>query len=362
MAARILSVAFIGAGGVNFGGVDPGSPWDHASRLEVLSLEFSLKVVGISDPDTKRLAIVISERKGKNKIWEETATFTDYLVMLNQTKPDLVFIGIPPIAHGDIEINCASKRIHMFIEKPLSCKPPEFVEHINQAIKAQPGLIVSVGYMLRYHKALAFIKQTLASKNLKPIAISARYNAAYVSIPKPMWWDVRRSGGPVVEQATHFCDLVRYVGGEVLEESVHSVAVFPSEPIGNLSEIPAGCEVDVPIEFRINRATNATFKFSSGAVGTLQHALLMKGTNYFTEFEIWCDGLCLRLIDPYSNDCTVEVFGTTHEVHKFPDDPYLTEDRVFLNAVTTGNPDQILSSFEDATKTYSLAWKIQNPK
>lgn len=37
-----ITVAFIGAGGVNFGGVDPGSPWDHASRLETLRFFFKL--------------------------------------------------------------------------------------------------------------------------------------------------------------------------------------------------------------------------------------------------------------------------------------------------------------------------------
>lgn len=45
----------------------------------------------------------------------------------------------------------------MFIEKPLSCNPIEFVTKIRDTINSKPHLIVSVGYMLRYHKGSIFI-------------------------------------------------------------------------------------------------------------------------------------------------------------------------------------------------------------
>jgi predicted dehydrogenase len=359
-----LNVAFIGAGGVNFGGVDPGSPWDHASRLETLRGEFeNLKVVGISDVDQNRLNHVMEIRKKKaNPIWSSTRLFTDYMLMLEMMKPNLVFIGVPPSVHGEIEIECAKRGIHMFIEKPLSCNPIEFVTNIRDTIRLKPHLIVSVGYMLRYHKAIQYIHSVLKERNLRPINILARYNSAYTAIPKPMWWDTRRSGGPIIEQGTHFCDLARYFGGNVKLETVTSVAVSANSDAGKLSSVPSGCEVDVPMEFRINRATNSHWKFESGAIGSIQHSLLMKGEKYHTEFEIWCDGLSIRLKDPYSDNCVVEIYSESADpiIKIFPDDPYLSEDRAFLNAVCTKSSKDILSTYDDAVETYILSFQIQN--
>jgi predicted dehydrogenase len=316
--------------------------------------------------NTTRLAQVIAERKAKNlPLWENTEGFTSLEEMLDRTKPTLVFIGVPPFAHGHIEELCAERDIDMFIEKPLSCQAPAFVENLRDIFAKKPNLLVSVGYMLRYHKALDFIKDFLTKNHIKPVSICARYNSAYVSIPKPTWWDVRTSGGPVVEQGTHFCDLARYIAGDVDMNTVSSVVVPASSPVGTLSKVPPGCEEGVPMESRINRATSAHFKFTSGAVGILQHALLMKGERYFTEFEIWCDGYVIRLVDPYSPECYVEVFdssASTPTVHHFNDDPYLTEDRIFLEAAQTRDFSKVKSLYSDAVETYRLSYVIQNPK
>jgi len=131
--------------------------------------------------------------------------------------------------------------------------------------------------------------------------------------------------------------------------------------MGKLSEVPPGCDVGVPEEHRIARATSSLFKFENGAVGMLQHAITMKGERYFTEVELWCDGYVVRLVDPYSTDCRVEINDSSnkHQVYKFPDDPYLTEDRVFLEALQSRDSSKIKSSYSDAVNTYKLSYQIQ---
>eukprot|EP01129_Flabellula_baltica_P000773 TRINITY_DN1072_c0_g1_i2.p2 TRINITY_DN1072_c0_g1~~TRINITY_DN1072_c0_g1_i2.p2 ORF type:complete len:284 (+),score=70.88 TRINITY_DN1072_c0_g1_i2:25-852(+) len=223
----MLKIGFIGAGGVNFGGVDPGAPWDHASRLERIYADgnIDITVVGIAEPDQTRANFVLEQRQGNGcTIWIDTVVFADYREMLPHI--DCVFIGLPPNVHGDIEVNCANAGVHMFIEKPLHCKEPKEVYRILDAVEKN-GVTVSVGYMLRYCKAVQFIKDFLKEKNSTVTSVSARYNSAYTAIPKPMWWDLRRSGGPVIEQGTHFCDLHRYLGGDVDIDSVQAVAVSP---------------------------------------------------------------------------------------------------------------------------------------
>jgi len=298
---------------------------------------------------------VLEERKNNGyAIWNDTRIFTDFKEMLPLV--DAVFIGVPPNVHGEIELKCAQHGVHMFIEKPLHCENPKKVYEILKEVRKNK-VIVSVGYMLRYSKAVQFIRSFIEDYNIKIVSINARYNSAYTAIPKPFWWDTRRSGGPIVEQGTHFCDLCRYFGGEIDLDTVQSVSVSALDDAGVLSEVPEGCDVDIPNEYRIPRATQAVWRYSSGAIGILHHAILMKGTSYHTEFEIWADGYRILLSDPYSSNCTVRI---NDELYKFEnDDPYLTEDVVFLNAVLTGNDMMIRSLYEDSAKTYELSYIIR---
>jgi len=306
---------------------------------------------------------VLKDRQSKNlPLWTKTRIFTDVQTMLDTVEPDAVFIGIPPFAHGVIEEMCAERGIDMFIEKPISCKDTGFVENLRDCFTSHPDLIVSVGYMLRYHKAVDFIKNFLAERKIRPASICARYNSAYTGMATPGFWNARLSGGPVVEQGTHFCDLARYFGGAIDLDTVSSVFVRPTSAMGELSAIPPGCDVGLQEEHRIARATSSHFSFENGAVGILQHALVMKGERYFTEVELWCDGYIVRLVDPYSKECRVEIFDGTSErqVYQFPDDPYLTEDKVFLEAIQSRDSSEIKSLYSDAVETYKLSHRIQN--
>lgn len=49
--------------------------------------------------------------------------------------------------------------------------------------------------------------------------------ARYAKIAKPAWWMKSRDCGPIVEQATHFIDLSRYFGGDVVMDSVQAHAL-----------------------------------------------------------------------------------------------------------------------------------------
>uniref|UniRef100_A0A6B2LFC6 Gfo/Idh/MocA-like oxidoreductase N-terminal domain-containing protein n=1 Tax=Arcella intermedia TaxID=1963864 RepID=A0A6B2LFC6_9EUKA len=240
-----MRVAFVGAGRVNFGW--SGDPWDHATRLENINPLIPLQVVGIFDKNTELAHQVLKQRlEGTNRsetqrsIWKDAKIFSSLEAMIKEAKPEAVWIGVPPAAHGEIEKLCVSAGIHMFIEKPISCGTPETVEQIHKMLHSNPKVVVSVGYMLRYSKAVDYIKDFLSSRHLMPTSIMARYNTAYPSIGSKMWWDQRTSGGPIIEQATHFCDLLRYFGGEYDPKTVQAISVMSNEPVGLLSNVPEG--------------------------------------------------------------------------------------------------------------------------
>jgi len=266
-----FKIVFIGCGQVNFGGGE--GPWDHATRLESFNgkykSEYFLQIVGVSDPFVERAKQVVQFRQSKldkenpdlqKKMWEDTKVYENFIRMIEETKPDFVFIGVPPESHGssypskNIELECIKRKIHMFIEKPISCHPIEEVEKIAKALEQTPDVVVSVGYMFRYSAAIHKIKQVISQYG--PVkAFNARYNCAYSTLSKEMWWDVARSGGPIVEQATHFCDLARFlVGSEVNFQSIKSISIKQTDKGGELAFIPSTIkEESLPSERRIPR-------------------------------------------------------------------------------------------------------------
>ena len=169
-----------------------------------------------------------------------------------------------------------------------------------------------------------------------------------------------------MEQATHFCDLLRYFAGEVNLASIQATSIPPGtteSSIGYLSKVPAVVnEESIPVEQRIPRVTSANWKFESGSIGCLTHGLILWSKRYEASIDIWADGLRITLEEPYFPECKLRVrrgYTDQEEVLTYPDvDPYLEEDRLFLEAVRTGNHDLIRSSYVDAARTYEMSWAI----
>jgi len=361
----VLRVAFVGAGGVNFGGHN--NKWDHASRLERMP---GVELVGIADINAQQAEKVLALRKAKQDVghrWASVQTFTNTIDMLEATKPDCVIIGVPPFAHGcnksPLEVECAKRGVHMFIEKPISCAAPEDMSDVISAIASATqtkNLIVSVAYMFRYSKAIKKIQELINTFG-PPHLFQARYNCAYSDIGA-FWFDMQLSGGPVVEQATHFVDLGRLFCGEVDLSTVQAQAIRATDPLGRLSALRKDVdETKVPEERRVPRVTTATWQFESGALGSLIHTVQLHGSKYESELEIIGDGYRITLTDPY-DACRLSYIAsgqTTPVECKLPDDPYYIEVETFVEACKTRDPSKIASSFMDAFRTHQLTWAIR---
>jgi predicted dehydrogenase len=365
-----LKIAFIGAGNVNFGGGE--GPWDHASRLETMD---DVVFVGVADPELARARTAIGQRRSgrAGPRWEPCGAFDDWREMVGNASPDAVFIGVPPDAHGvptgagAMEVECVRHGCHVFVEKPLGAGDLDAAAAVRDAMRtsvADEGPFVGVGYMFRYHRAVERMAALLRSH--PPVVFSARYCCAYSEIRKPEWWDVRKTGGLIVEQATHFVDLARYLCGEVEPGSVHAAELAGTHPLAGLADLPGDAagrplEAAVPVEFRPPRATLATWQFASGALGNLVHGALLHGRRYESAIEIWADGLRIVLDDPY-DACRViirEPGRDTSRMEEFADDdPYLAEDEAFVRAIRERRPDLIRSPYEDAFQTYALTCAI----
>jgi len=164
----------------------------------------------------------------------------------------------------------------------------------------------------------------------------------YAAIPARFWWCTSRSGGPLVEQGTHFIDLARYLCGEVDAASIHGIAIGAddSSGLGHLAAIPASVQEEtIPGGDRIPRASVTTWRFANGGLGVLNHALLLQGHAYENAITIWADGLSIEWLAPYTPQTRllVRVGGSDETVTLTfeGDDMYRSEDCAFLDAVTT---------------------------
>lgn len=365
-------VVIVGAGNINFGSEE--GPWNHSFRLEH-KLGPRLKVVALIDPDTTRARHVLDTKCSLfvRSAYEDTQVFPDldsYMTTVtNSSHPHAIWVGSPPEYRGgtapgrDLEYQLAQKLpgVPLFIEKPVATGPVDEAEEVATMLK-KSGTIVSVGYMLRYMKLVQKMKQILLENNLKVMSINARYIMAYEHTAKLAWWDKSKNPGPIVEQATHFCDLMRYFGGDPELSTVMAHSLEAHEPAGVLSKMPVDESLIAP-ENRIPRVTCATWKFESGAVGSLTHAVALQGTEYQTEFDVFADGYSMRLVDPYNNPALyLRRPGDDHEevIRYRDDDPFFSEVSNLIDNIEKGEGSvPILSTYEDAVKSYALTWAIR---
>ncbi|KAG5646651.1 hypothetical protein DXG03_002641 [Asterophora parasitica] len=378
-----FNVLFIGAGNIMFGS-DEG-PWNHSFRLEH-KLGPRLKVVALIDPAIDRANAVLEKKRDSFVVsaYEATRVFKNLDDFVNnmspKDKPRAVIVGSPPMFRGslqpgrniEVQILKHFPGVALFIEKPIATGARHEISDAFAIAKtiSDSKTICSVGYMLRYLKAVQQMKQIIRENNLTVMSTIARYACAYVKISKPDWWDKSKSifasAGPVVEQGTHFADLSRYFGGEVDVDTVQAHSVEWDENAGHLSHQSID-ESAIPPENRIPRVTTATWKYDSGAVGTFTHIVALHDTNYSCEFEVYADGYQLKLVNPYVQPILYvrKPGDDIEQAFQFPDDdPFFSEVSNLIDIVEDIEEDseaaQILSSYEDAVRTYELTWAIRD--
>ncbi|MCL2159550.1 MAG: Gfo/Idh/MocA family oxidoreductase [Oscillospiraceae bacterium] len=327
-------LAMIGCGGIG------GYHLDHFVKFD------DIELVGFCDLIPERAEGFV-KKAGKGK------AFTDFRQMYDQTKPDMVCIGIPPHCHGEIELESISRGIHMFVEKPMALNLDLALDLRDQI--AKKNLITAVGFQCRYDNINDAAKD-FVGKNEIVVAQSTRVGG----VPEVDWWRVRSlSGGQLVEQTVHNVDIMLYLLGEV--ESVYSV---PTRGFIKQSEWP-GYDTD--------DASTSIFKFKSGITGTMMTgAYSLNGASWDSKLTLGTrssrlDYYLLSHVSIYGlaeADLAEEIAGvvkgdgmqrrnekeTGIRINSVIDAGTLC-DRTFVDAVISGDASKIRSPYGNAIKT-----------
>ncbi|MEM2930440.1 MAG: Gfo/Idh/MocA family oxidoreductase [Thermoproteota archaeon] len=309
-----INVAIIGCGGIAS---------VHAERL--MKIE-GVRLKAFMDVDEKR-AKSFSEKFGGQH-------YNSVDSLIKNEHIDALYVATPPFARGE-EVKAIEKGIAVFFEKPVALSLSKAEEILN-SIKRHSA-INSVGYMWRYLD-ISSIAQEEVKKNSPTAMVLGQYIDPFWFPPKHWWLYKDKGGGQVLEQATHVFDLARYLEGEV------------SHVCAEIDNLIAGKFIypDMTAE----DSSIVSLRFRSGAIGVIVSSCVSQNT--FT-------GTFLRLI---TRNAVVEHLGHSkilriyeknriHEIRS-PVDPYLEEDKVFIESVRTGDTSKIKSSFEDAVKTLKI--------
>jgi len=284
-----------------------------------------------------RLVAVVSAREESARAMAESrgaAAYTDIERMLDERRPDIAYVAVPPSAAIAVLERLVERGIPFLTEKPLAAAEADGPARIAAAV-AERGLVAAVGYHLRALDGLADVREKLAGNPAH--LFTARWLSA---TPAPAWW-LREEvgGGQVVEQATHFYDLARLLVGEA---TVVGAASTREEPV-----VPAGADlVD---------ATAAVLRFETGAVGSFANTRRLASA--VVEVELAASDLLITIRRVGDHPGTWEVvIDDGRSVRTIPPgrDPYEAQAAAFLDAVEAADPTRVLATYGDALQTDRL--------
>lgn len=314
-----VRIGFVGCGGNARG---------HQGRLSEMD---GVRLVAVCDLDQGR-AMEAGEVTGAE-------AYTEYRDMLERDDLDAVGISVPVDAHGALEMSIVGRGLPFFVEKPVA-RHLDIALEIEEAV-AEAGLITSVGYQLRYCGSTDIARDTLSGEVVS-LAVGRYWSGSARSNTNSWVTDFNRSGGQLLEQATHTIDMMRYLVGEVVEVSARHA---------NL-QLPAMNCPDAHV---------VTMEFDSGALGSVTTTwaydpLDWSETNrvdvlYADRLLRWGrESVCIHERREGVEDGELRASMAEEEFSA----PNSSIDEVFIDAVRTGDAGYILSPYSDGVKTLAV--------
>lgn len=313
----MLRVAFVGAG------------WIAGVHLQALASLGRTSIVGVTSSSLDHAAGTARTFGG--------VPYGELDRMLDETKPEAVFVCVPPFRAPRICGALVARGIPFLTEKPLAAEDAAAPKRVGRAIQ-RAGLVSAVGYHLRGLDVLPEVRERFAAA--PPRLLVARW---LDSTPGPAWWGRRsEGGGQVIEQATHQYDLARTLLGEGEVVGAGSARDDAASPPG----------VDVV------DSTAAIVRFVGGAIGSFANTRRLASA--VVDLEFASDGLLTTIRRDPSGGPTAwsarfdEGSAGGPRVVPVRRDPYEVQAEAFLDAVEAGDPTRVLSSYADALKTDRL--------
>jgi predicted dehydrogenase len=222
----VTRVALIGAG-----------MW--APRLAAAAGRAGLELVSCYARDADRRG-ALAERFG----CRAAASFDDAIAAA-----DGVLLATPNDVHLDQALECAARRRHVFVEKPIA-DTLDAAEQIRDAC-LDAGVVLMVGHAFRRLGAARQAKAQIDLGRLGDVVLAEANFSLPGKLPPHAWraQRARNPGGPLMQLGIHHADTLAYLLGPVTRTT------------GRFARVHTSAEID--------DVGAATLEFASGALGVL---------------------------------------------------------------------------------------------
>lgn len=303
-----VKIGFIGCGG-NANG--------HMNQLSGIE---GVRIVAVCDVQPGRAQSAAEKHNAQ--------AYTVHNALLERDDLDAVYLSLPVFVHGQPELDVIARGLPFFVEKPVAINM-DIAREIEAAV-AKANLITCVGYQLRYLGATRIVRNLLQDIPLNMV-VGKYWCGTGHGDPGTWLRQINKSGGQLVEQATHTIDMMRYLGGEV-----ETVYAMQANRVLKDTDCPD--------------TNSVAIQFTSGAIGSLT-------TTWAYDPGDWSQANVLDIFYEAQmlnwNPSRVSLRESGEWVEKTAAGP--TIDEVFVEAVRTGEPANVLSPYSDAVKTLAIS-------
>lgn len=283
-----------------------------------------VEVVGLCDIERSRAEAKAKEHGGR--------AYTDAAQMLDAEKPNGVLVCTPPFVRlAPIQAAC-DRGIPFFCEKP----PAASVDDARkiESVVAKAGIVHTVGFMYRHLELVDRARELMKGRTLLAVR-STFLNGPLFSPTFPAWFKLEeKSGGPLLDQAIHALDLIRFLCGDVKR-------VFA---LGSNRATTRGPEVT------ITDTQNVLLELASGVGVTHNHTWASEPARVHIEL-IFREGHLLLDLREYR--LTGKINKGEYD-EKPGDDCYATEIRRFVQAARSGDGAALRSTYADGVKSLAV--------
>lgn len=283
--------------------------------------------------------------------------YTDYKKMIEEVKPDCVYVVTPTKLHYDMVMFALEHGCHVFCEKPFALTVEQGEKMVAMA-KAK-GLVNQVGYHNRYIGTFNEMKRLLAEGVIgKPFHFMGEAYGPVVLKSKGGTWrsDKKNGGGCIEDYAAHVLNLINYVTGSNLMDckGTQMPSIFSNEVddavYGSLY-LANGLKGQISVNWSDDTVRKMTTSIKiEGDGGKLEaDATTLK---IYVKEDKPKYGLNKGWNFKYITDVTPLVdFNLRGE-------EYTAETQAFINSIVTGKVDE-RNSFETALQTDYIIKKME---
>jgi predicted dehydrogenase len=313
------------------------------------------KVLGRAAAKSHKLKIVAGYSRSEDKRQAFANEFGVPAVatldaMLADPAIDGVILTVPNEQHLPLAVAVAKAGKHVYTEKPIAATLEDGLQIAD--LEAACGITVTVGHSARLMAGIRQIRAAIDRGELGRVAfMEANFSNERALELTPQtwrWYRDRAPGGPLSQLAVHHFDVLRYLGGDVVE--VNAIA-------SKLS--PVGAEVD--------DQSMTLMRFADGKVGYVGSCWTSPGVfavrvfgqkglmHYETDFSTWDTPEKLHQTSTLYIQRGKDGYGKREELSIPESDMFLAELDLFAESCRSGTANELTAENGNAAVAIQYA-------